>query len=224
LRRFRFTIAGLLGLVLFVAVAFAALREATDLWDSAVFTLTLGALVTSMLLAVHHHGERRAYWFGFALFGISYLVASLIPSIESRLLTTKGLAYLSSRVPRATVQGVAFVDVDSDAGLDLFVTQSSNQFVPLRSMGNGKFRDVTAASGSPRGFAPLVRYWNAATGKLLSSPSGTSENFMRIGHSIVALIMAYVGGTLSSWLHARGRVQQRNESAPEPAVFGPTPS
>ena len=31
MRRFRFTIASLLGLVLFVAVSFTALREATDL-------------------------------------------------------------------------------------------------------------------------------------------------------------------------------------------------
>ena len=79
MRRIRFTIASLLGVVLFVAVAFAALRAATDAWDSGVFGLTLGLLLTSVLLAVHRAGGRRAYWLGFALFGGTYLGASLIP-------------------------------------------------------------------------------------------------------------------------------------------------
>ena len=41
MRRFRFTIASLLVVVLFVAVGFADLRESSDLWESGVFTLTL---------------------------------------------------------------------------------------------------------------------------------------------------------------------------------------
>ena len=99
MRRIRFTIASLLVVVLFVAVGFAALRESNDLWDSGVFTLTLAALLISILLAVHRTESRRAFWIGFALFGWIYLGLSLVPSIESRLLTTKALAYLDSKVP-----------------------------------------------------------------------------------------------------------------------------
>ena len=43
MRRFRFSIASLLVVVLYVAVGFAALRESNDLWESGVFTLTLGS-------------------------------------------------------------------------------------------------------------------------------------------------------------------------------------
>jgi hypothetical protein len=93
MRRIRFTIGSLLGVVVFVAVTFAALREATDLWDSGVFTATLGLLMVSVLMAVHRNERKRAFWLGFALFGWSYLIASLVPPVESRLLTTKGLAY-----------------------------------------------------------------------------------------------------------------------------------
>ena len=99
MRRIRFTIASLLMLVLFVAVGFAALRESNDLWDSGVLTVTLAALLISILLAVHRTESRRAFWLGFAFFGWIYLVLSLVPSIESRLMTTKGLAYLDSKVP-----------------------------------------------------------------------------------------------------------------------------
>src|SRR4051794_30627867 len=99
MRRFRFSIAGLLMVVFFVAVAVAALRASTDAWDSGVLGLALVTLTMAVLLAVHRTERRRAYWLGFALFGCVYLVASLVPTIESRLPTTKGLAYLDAKVP-----------------------------------------------------------------------------------------------------------------------------
>ena len=99
MRRIRFTIASLLVVVLFVALGFAALRESNEIWDSGLFTLTLAALLVSILLAVHRIESRRAFWIGFTLFGWIYLGFSLVPSIEYRLLTTKGLAYLDSKVP-----------------------------------------------------------------------------------------------------------------------------
>ncbi len=69
MRRFRFSIASLLVVVLYVAVGFAALRESNEIWDSGLFTLTLAALLISILLAVHRTESRRAFWLGFALFG-----------------------------------------------------------------------------------------------------------------------------------------------------------
>ena len=99
MQRFRFSIASLLVVVLFVAVGFAALRESSDLWESGVFTLTLAALLISILLAVHRTESRRAFWLGFAVFGWIYLGLSVVPSIESRLMTTKALTYLDSKVP-----------------------------------------------------------------------------------------------------------------------------
>ena len=50
MKRIRFTIASLLIVVLLVAIGFAALRESSDLWESGCFTLTLAALLTSILL------------------------------------------------------------------------------------------------------------------------------------------------------------------------------
>src|SRR5262245_698361 len=106
----RFSIASLLGLVLFVAIGFAGLRAASDVWDSGVFGATLLALLIAVLLVVHRTGEGRAFWVGVALFGWAYLVACLVPPIESRLPTTRGLAYLDSKVSSRpnTVIAVAF--------------------------------------------------------------------------------------------------------------------
>jgi hypothetical protein len=97
-RRIRFNIASLLVGILFVAVGFAALRESTEFRDSGLFSLMLIVLLGSILLAIHHSEAKRAFWLGFALFGGGYLAFSLVPSIESRLITTKALAYLDSKV------------------------------------------------------------------------------------------------------------------------------
>ena len=97
MRRPRITIAGLLGIVAFVAVAFAALRVPTDGWDGGVFGVTPTVLLISVLLAAHRTERRRAFWIGFALFGWAYLLVSQIPPIEARLPTTKALAYAWDR-------------------------------------------------------------------------------------------------------------------------------
>jgi hypothetical protein len=169
--RIRFTIASLLVVVLLVAVGFAALRESDDLRERGVFTLTLGVLLVSILLALHRTDSRRAFWIGFALFGWTYLGLSLVPSIESRLLTTKALAYLNTKVPgRPAVRNVAFTP-------------------------DGR---LLATSGQGH-----VRLWDAATGKPLDGGNGTTENFVRIGHSLLALVAGWFGGQLSRRLYRR---------------------
>jgi hypothetical protein len=99
MKRYRFSVGSLLRAVLLVAVAVAALRASTDAWDSGVLGLALVTLTTAVLLAVHRTKERRAYGLGFALSGCVYLVASLVPPVESRLPTTKALALLDAKVP-----------------------------------------------------------------------------------------------------------------------------
>jgi hypothetical protein len=190
MRRFRFTIAGLLGLVLFVAVGFAALREATELWDGAVFSTTLGVLSASVLLAIQHADRRRAFWLGFALFGWISLGASLIPPIESRLLTTRALAFLDSKMPGRDATGTLTVNWGSPNVL-------SNGSQVLAFSPDGNFL--------PIGRPGRIQLWNTATGKLLGVSGRTTVSFLRIGHSIVALVVAYLGGHLSRWLFDRER-------------------
>lgn len=184
MKRFRFSIASLLLVVLFVAVAVAALRASTDTWDGGVLGLVLLSLTTAVLLAVHRTDLRRAYWLGFALFGWTYLVASLVPAIESRLPTTKALAYLDGLArPRPWV-------FDSIKTID---TGEVNWAHPA----------VNTVAFSPDGrimespSQGMVRLWDVATGTLLSVRGGSTENFVRIGHSLLALLMAFAGGHLS---------------------------
>jgi hypothetical protein len=197
MKRIRFHISTLVVLVLVLGVGFAALRESNNLWDSGLFSLTVCVLLVSLLLAVHRSAAKRAFWIGFTLFGGSYLALAVIPSIESRLLTTKGLAYLDSKIPERP--------------------WFSN--VRLAFTGSGARRNqVHAVAFSPHGnhlatnMKGQVKLWDAATGKLLAGWGGTTENFVRIGHSLLALLAGWLGALLSRRLSQTSQSTQESEA------------
>jgi hypothetical protein len=195
MRRFRFNIASLLGVILLFGVGFAALRESNALWESGAFTLTIGVLLISILLGIHRVGKGRAFWLGFAIFGSAYLGLSLVPSIEPRLITSKALAYLASKVPRSSRSGLAYFDFDNDGAMDLFVVNNSQPNSLFLNKGNDLLDNVTPAAGSHA-------TWFS---NILMGSSGTTENFVRIGHALLALIVAFLGGLLSRYLHVKNR-------------------
>jgi hypothetical protein len=97
--RHRISIRGIVCLVLFVGVGFAALRSATGWWASSIFTTTLIGLALASLASVYRRGADRAFWSTFVAFGSGYLILTFGPwcetSIRPKLLTTKllDLAY-----------------------------------------------------------------------------------------------------------------------------------
>ncbi|QDV37582.1 WD40 domain-containing protein [Tautonia plasticadhaerens] len=199
MRRFRFSIAAMLVVVLFVAVAVAALRQADALWDSALFSLALGLLALAVLVAVHRPGGRRAYWLGFALVGGAYLGASLVPPIEARLLTTRALVALDARMPGRD-------DLISSSVWTIGPGNRANALASVAFSPNGRI----LASGSQGS----VRIWDVTTGKPIGGPGGTSEHFLRVGHTLVALLLAYLGGHFSRWLQSRRPDQEVQGQAP----------
>jgi hypothetical protein len=186
----RFNIAGLLFLVLVLGVALAALRQSSDLWESGFFTATVAILLVSILLSVHRDGLTQAFWLGFAVLGWSYVVLTIVPPIESRLITTKALAYLQSKVHARRPLKITTV---RHSGSWAQTDQSQN--VWFSSDAGDRF--VTSGQGQ-------LWIWDSAAGKLLSGWNSTSGNFIRIGHSLLALLVAWLGGQLSRAL-CRGR-------------------
>jgi hypothetical protein len=208
MRRFRFRLRTLVVLIVVLGVGFAALRESNDAWAGGVFTLALTALLVSILLAIHRTGKQRAFWLGFTLFGVAYLGLSLVPPIASRLITTRLLAYIDSKVPRSIPAGLAYFDYDNDGKMDLLVANNSQPDALYLNKGNGTFQDVTTVAGLTPGGNQVTgngRLFFNSAGLWLTGSSGTPENFMRIGHSLLALIAAFVGGRLSGYLYARNR-------------------
>ena len=194
MRRFHFHIGSLLILVVILGVGFAALREAGDLWDSVILCATMVLLLASILLAVHRNAERRAFWLGFALFGWSYVGLAAMPSIEQRLLTTRVLVHLDSLVPDRSGAGPA--QVRSAATY-------SSVYNPAFS-GVFSYTAPGVVSTGVNGPGP-VWIWDTTSGSFVWPTGASSWYFVRIGHSLCALILAWLGGNLSRHLHLRNR-------------------
>ena len=194
MKRIRFNIASLLVVVLLVAVSFAGLREATELWDSGLFSVTLIVLLVSILLAIHRAEKRRAYWLGFTLFGWTYLGYSLVPSIESRLITTKALAYVDSKVSDRSIVHLQRV-------WDTWSNDSTrnNQSIPSTSIAFSP-----QENGGTRGNQFVAGDWTFTRG-FTGAIGGSTMNFIRIGHSFLTLIVATLGGMLSRYVYKKNR-------------------
>ncbi len=183
MRWFRFNIAGLIAFTLICGVAFASLKESSDLWERGVFSFTLLFLLVAVLQAIHRTESRRAFWLGFALFGSVYLGLSLVPPVESRLISTQGLEYLRSKVPGQSPLNYIYTITSTSAG--------------------GPSQSTTTIALSPNGnpvpgtVQNSVRVWSSAAVPLRTGLGSLPENFVKIGHSWLALALAYLGGTIS---------------------------
>ncbi len=76
MRNLRFSIVGLMGIVLASAVGLTALRNASKTWAGAMLLLTCGILALAVVGAIYRQGARRAWWLGFSIFGWGYMALS----------------------------------------------------------------------------------------------------------------------------------------------------
>lgn len=73
MRSLRYSIAGLMGIVLVAAVGLSALKSASPAWSGAIYLLNRTVLGLAVLNAFYSRGARRAWWLGFCLFGWGYV-------------------------------------------------------------------------------------------------------------------------------------------------------
>ena len=185
MRRFRFSLASLMSSVLVIAVACAALRYASELWASVVFTLTVGLLLGATLCVVFRGGDARAFCLGFVLFGGGYLFVVFGPWFRGNaspqppaLLTTRLLEYLHPKLSQTvTLPG-------SGSGTNLVTLQL--------------LIDENIHPG-PR--TVVVPSW---------------EHFQQVGHSLLALIIALVGGVLARYFCTAPREPDVGAAGPPP--------
>jgi hypothetical protein len=78
MRRFHVSVAGLMAIMIPIALGLAALQVATQLWVNIIFNLVVAALLTATYKAKRHTGAAGAWWGGFAAFGWAHLVLGLI--------------------------------------------------------------------------------------------------------------------------------------------------
>jgi hypothetical protein len=73
MRKIRFSIGGLMLIVLAAAIGLAALKNASPAWAGAMFLLTCAILALGVVGAIYRKGGERAWWLGFSIFGWGYM-------------------------------------------------------------------------------------------------------------------------------------------------------
>ena len=74
MNRIRLTLAGSMGLVLFLGLAMVALRDASSAWAGFFLLFTLALLTLALVGAIFRRRSARAFFVGFALLGWGYMI------------------------------------------------------------------------------------------------------------------------------------------------------
>jgi hypothetical protein len=107
--RLRFTIGTLVLVVAVAAVGLAAIHSGSAAWAGAMLSITVFAMICSLLGIALGRAMRRVYWTGFAILGWSYLLLMYVPwlsdNIGQNLLAPNLFAYLDEVLHAATLPG-----------------------------------------------------------------------------------------------------------------------
>lgn len=196
MRRMRFTIAALMTCVLLAAIGLAALRDPSQMWASAIFSMTVVCLLVSVLAAVARGGAARLACLGFLLFAGTYLVLSFGPWAwfnseglrPPPLITRLLLGHLREREP-----GLA--DRWQSHGTGIAISSNDVHF----SVGPADTA-VFASPGTP------ISFYNTVV------PFDYSP-YKQIAHSIIALIAGGLGAVTGRLL-APARSDRTERIAP----------
>lgn len=215
MRSFRFSIANLLLFIVALGVSFAALRNPSQLWANAWFSVALATLTIAVLAAVYRRGKRRAFWVGFASCGWLYLVLALGPWLESAvgsfLVTTAILDVVYPQIvpappPPASSAPASGMGGGMPGGTMMTAPGTGfGAYAPPPSapgmMGSGMMMTGGAMSAVPPPSAwsnwTVPDQYTGLGESIGNVPLVSSEPFRRIGHSLFALLCALLGGALA---------------------------
>jgi hypothetical protein len=182
----RVSIAGLMVAIGVVAVAIAALRNASEVWTGVLLSVTLVVLACSAFGVAYRRGAARAGWFGFAVFGWGYLALTLGPwdRFQSSLPTSRALVYAHGQLFPPEVYSVVSEVVPSPTG-------SGPGVMTVRTMKRG---DASAS----------VTVNSSSTTTSIRRVLGFGDNlrqFEQIGHCLLAFVVGLVGALIARWFH-----------------------
>jgi hypothetical protein len=174
----RFTVRNLMGLILGLALAFAAVRNANDYWAGGMLLGTPLLIPTAAVSAAYHTGRRRAGRLGFAVFGALYFTLTFVGYSHQHLakLPTSWLltyVYDQAKPPNLMARPTELPGVPNHV-----------EYIPVDD--TGKPRDVAS-----------IMLWR----RLL--PLRDQSDFMVIGHCLCSLLAGLLGTVIAQRYEAR---------------------
>jgi hypothetical protein len=200
MKRSLFSIAGMMALVVLIALGFGALRNPTLLWASLIFTATVAFLAMAILGTLARRGRARMTWAGVAVFGWLYLALSF--------------------GPMSNANGVTYPPFLTQVLVDFWqsVREASDKALLAQNPSWRLIRENSRPTGETILNGPPNAIWIQASSSPTSLPSLPPppvpffdwQNLRRIGHSLGAVLFGLLGGLI-------GRVLARRD---EPAEGG----
>ncbi len=187
--RIRFSIAGLMAVVLLFAVGFAGLRTASPLWASAVFTIAVTLFAAAILGAAAYRGPSRITWLGFGIFGWTYLLATFWLWPEPN--------------------GVTAPPFLTKALLDSFQPSSNATVMTIDTGPTGE----KSTEPHPMGGSIAATELAAFRGRVVNP-----LHYRRIGHTLAAIVFGIVGALLGALFFGRSKAADGQRASREQAA------
>jgi hypothetical protein len=202
----RFSLLTLAALVAAVAVACAALINASPLIASLSWSATVLGLALAAVAAVLSTSKRRGFWTGFAIVGWAFTILTISPlsgDLQSSLLTTALVQRAARAMPQAQEMAIfppapVYYTPYAQTLPDGSVTVASPA-APKMNVSSPAPPPVPASA------APAIVSYPVTTYAPYLAPASRrfSESFVQIGEALSVLILALAGGLLGQYLMVR---------------------
>src|SRR5262245_20768746 len=179
----RFSLAALIAAMALVGIYLAALRDATSLGAEAALTLTIGLLGAGLLWGIFHPRANRLFWLGFEICGWGYLLlacsAGSRAQLSTHLATTRLAAAIHGQMPLTRDQDVMVEWGRQWWPADVLRRDGVRHFIHYRGYG---------------------KEWDEWVGP--ERIRGQLGPFLQTCHSFFSLLLAMIGGAVTSSLAA----------------------
>lgn len=189
------TILSLMGFILALAIAIAALRNADDYWAGGLLLATPLVLCIALIAALCGPERFRARRLGFAILGGGYFALAVLGLAVPRLPTAWLLNYIHERVvPPQRFAYTLTATANPGAGQSTFVVSSLNP----------KGINLVGTSSQP------VIVTNTPTKRWARLLPGAAnlEAFSAVGHCLFALLAGLLGAAIAQWFRRRAESER----------------
>jgi hypothetical protein len=204
----RLTILSLMGFILAVGVAIAALRNADDNWAGAMILSTPLLLGVALIGALCGEERSRARRLGFAILGGGYFALAFLglsDADRARLPTARLLQAIHERVAPQVTGGYTVTYVVTSAppgsGQGTFMAPPPNPASINVVPGPAPSGSIIVTPGRWKSFLP---------------GAANLEAFRIVGHCLFALLVGLLGAAIAQWF--RGRYVDRRVIGDDPAT------